>query len=65
MIAPPGPLGDDVGVVIPDAAGRPLFYPGLPRIKLWRDALEHFRIDHRRLTGDGSRPSKTMRSSPG
>ena len=35
-------LCDDVCVVSFDAAGRPLAWPGLPRIKLWRDALDRF-----------------------
>lgn len=32
-------LGDDVCVVTPDAAGQPIAEPGLPRIRLWQDAL--------------------------
>ena len=33
-------LADDVCVVVPDAAGVPLAYPGIPRLRLWREALE-------------------------
>jgi hypothetical protein len=33
-------LADDVCVVIPDANGVPLAYPGIPRLRLWREALE-------------------------
>jgi hypothetical protein len=35
-------LCDDVCVVSFDEAGRPLAWPGLPRIKLWQDALDRF-----------------------
>lgn len=38
-------LCDDVCVVSFDAAGRPLAWPGLPRLKLWRDAAENFGHD--------------------
>lgn len=51
-------LCDDVGVVVPGEDGTPLFYPGFPRIKLWRDALEHFDIDPGELTRDWSRADK-------
>lgn len=33
-------LGDDVCVVGFDAAGRALAHPGIPRLRLWRDALD-------------------------
>lgn len=33
-------LADDVCVVVPNAAGVPLAYPGIPRLRLWREALE-------------------------
>jgi hypothetical protein len=33
-------LADDVCVVAPDASGTPLAYPGIPRLRLWREALE-------------------------
>ncbi len=33
-------LADDVCVVVPDAAGVPMAYPGIPRLRLWREALE-------------------------
>lgn len=33
-------LCDDVCAVSFDAAGRPVVWPGLPRVKLWRDAAE-------------------------
>ena len=45
-------LSDDVGVVRPDADGKVLFYPGFPRIKLWRDALDHFGIGDHALARD-------------
>ncbi|HEX8263130.1 MAG TPA: hypothetical protein VF547_09685 [Allosphingosinicella sp.] len=33
-------LADDVCVIGFDAAGRALAYPGIPRLRLWREALE-------------------------
>lgn len=33
-------LADDVCVVRTDGAGEPLAFPGLPRLRLWQDALE-------------------------
>jgi hypothetical protein len=33
-------LSDDVCVIGFDAEGRPLAYPGIPRLRLWREALE-------------------------
>lgn len=51
-------LCDDVGVAIPDADGKVLFYPGFPRIKLWRDALDHFGINSSPLVRDLSRGEK-------
>lgn len=33
-------LADDVCVLSFDAAGTPLAYPGIPRLRLWREALE-------------------------
>jgi hypothetical protein len=33
-------LADDVCVVVPDASGVPLAYPGIPRLRLWREAIE-------------------------
>ncbi len=38
-------LCDDVCAVSFDAAGRPLAWPGIPRIKLWGDALAAFGRD--------------------
>lgn len=38
-------LCDDVCVVSFDKKGRPLAWPGLPRVKLWADALETFGHD--------------------
>ena len=35
-----------------------LFYPGFPRIKLWRDALDHFRLDQANMTRDLTRTDK-------
>jgi hypothetical protein len=50
-----GILCDDVCVVSFDDLGRPLAWPGLPRLKLWRDAAEKFGYDSRELevTMDG------------
>jgi hypothetical protein len=50
-------LTDDVGVAVPTDQGM-RFYPGFPRIKLWRDALEHFGLDHRPLIPDLTRTDK-------
>jgi hypothetical protein len=44
-----GVLCDDVCVVSFDEGGRPLAWPGLPRLKLWRDAAETFGYDSRKL----------------
>jgi hypothetical protein len=38
-------LCDDVCVVSFDAQGRPLAWPGLPRLKLWKDAANIFGYD--------------------
>jgi hypothetical protein len=48
-------LCDDVCVVSFDDRGRPLAWPGLPCLKLWRDAAEMFGHDSRKLelTMDG------------
>jgi hypothetical protein len=50
-------LTDDVGLAVP-AAEAVRFYPGFPRIKLWRDALDHFGLDHRALIPDQTRTNK-------
>jgi hypothetical protein len=42
-------LSDDLCVVTFDGAGRPLAWPGLPRIKLWDDALAALGHDARGL----------------
>jgi len=42
-------LCDDVCVLSFDEAGRPLAWPGLPRLKLWRDAASSFGHDSSRL----------------
>jgi hypothetical protein len=42
-------LCDDVCVVSFDEGGRPLAWPGLARLKLWRDAAETFGYDSRKL----------------
>ena len=39
-------LCDDVCTIGFDAAGQPMAWPGLQRLKLWRDAAEVFGIDH-------------------
>lgn len=50
-------LTDDVGLAVPDA-DHVLFHPGFPRIKLWRDALDHFGLDTAPLTRDLTRADK-------
>ena len=50
-------LTDDVGLAVPEVDGV-TFYPGFPRIKLWRDALDHFGLDHRPLIRDLTRIDK-------
>lgn len=50
-------LTDDVGLAVPETDCT-TFYPGFPRIKLWRDALAHFGMDHRPLTPDLTRNDK-------
>ncbi len=50
-------LTDDVGLAVPESRGI-MFYPGFPRIKLWRDALEHFGLDHGPLIRDLTRTDK-------
>jgi hypothetical protein len=50
-------LTDDLGVVVP-GEGESLFYPGFPRIKLWRSALEHFAMNPESLTRDLARADK-------
>lgn len=50
-------LTDDVGLVAPGPDGI-LFHPGFPRIKLWRDALDHLGLDHRPLIRDLTRAEK-------
>lgn len=44
-----GVLCDDVCVVSFGEGGRPLAWPGMPRLKLWRDAAETFGYDSRKL----------------
>lgn len=50
-------LTDDLGVAIPGQDGV-MFYPGFPRIKLWRTTLEHFAMDSDALSRDLSRAEK-------
>jgi hypothetical protein len=50
-------LTDDVGLAVPEL-DRVLLHPGFPRIKLWRDALSHFGMDHEPLIQDLSRADK-------
>jgi hypothetical protein len=50
-------LTDDVGLAVPTAEAV-RFYPGFARIKLWRDALDHFGLDHRALIRDLARTDK-------
>ena len=49
---------DDLGVLRRDSDGQWLFYPGFPRIKLWRDTLNHFSIDPEALNRDWQRQDK-------
>ncbi len=35
-------LTDDLAAIIPDALGRPMVLPGIPRLKLWSDAANYF-----------------------
>ena len=51
-------LCDDVGLAVPQKDGSVLFYPGFPRVKLWRDTLGHFNIDETPLSRDVSRANK-------
>jgi hypothetical protein len=51
-------LSDDTGVVLPAADGSLVYHPGVPRIRLWRDALDHFDIDTAGLVRDISRADK-------
>ena len=50
-------LTDDVGVAVP-AGETVTFHPGFPRIKLWRQTLDHFGLDHRPLIRDLARTDK-------
>jgi hypothetical protein len=50
-------LTDDLGVVAP-GDGKPLFYAGFPRIKLWREALQYFGLDPANMTRDLTREDK-------
>ena len=51
-------LCDDVCVVRFDDQGTPVAYPGFPRLKLWKDALNAFEIDSSDLQRDYSRADK-------
>jgi len=44
-----GFLSDDICAVDWDAAGRPRAWPGIPRLKLWRDALAELSMDEASL----------------
>ncbi|MGR4067849.1 hypothetical protein [Billgrantia sp. C5P2] len=50
-------VSDDVGVIKPEET-HPTLYPGPPRLKLWRDALEHLEIEHQGLVRDRTRTEK-------
>ena len=50
-------LTDDVGLAVPES-DQVTFYPGFPRIKLWRDALAHFDLDPDSLIRDLTRADK-------
>lgn len=49
---------DDVGVVRQGDRGAWLFYPGIPRVKLWQETLDHFAIDAGSLERDWQRMDK-------
>jgi hypothetical protein len=51
-------LCDDVCVVRFDSDGKPVAYPGFPRLKLWKDTLTAFEIDAGKLLRDYSRADK-------
>jgi hypothetical protein len=51
-------LCDDVGLVMLDTQGRPWFYPGFPRIKLWGEAIDHLGIERDGLIPDQTRTDK-------
>jgi hypothetical protein len=51
-------LCDDVGVIRQGADNIVRFYHGVPRVKLWRDALAHFDIDIWPLQRDLARHDK-------
>jgi hypothetical protein len=50
-------LTDDVGLAVLES-DRVLLHAGFPRIKLWRDALGHFGLDHGELIQDLTRTDK-------
>lgn len=50
-------VSDDVGVIRPGEA-LPFLYPGPPRLKLWKDALNSLGIDHQGLVTDQTRTDK-------
>ncbi|WP_445001055.1 hypothetical protein [Halomonas mongoliensis] len=50
-------VSDDVGVIKPEEA-LPTLYPGPPRLKLWKDALERLSIDRQGLVRDLTRRDK-------
>ncbi|MCL7939406.1 hypothetical protein M8009_03685 [Halomonas sp. ATCH28] len=50
-------VSDDVGVIRPEET-PPTLYPGPPRLKLWKDALERLGIDRQGLVRDLTRTEK-------
>ena len=50
-------VSDDVGVIKPEE-GVPTLYPGPPRLKLWKDALERLDIECQGLVRDLTRRDK-------
>lgn len=58
-------LCDDVCVVSFDAAGIPMAWPGVPRIKLWSDALKAFGRDDHGLQPVGGGLDKYSLPMPG
>ena len=50
-------LADDVCVIDPDTAGRPVVLPAFPRVKLWKDSLDAMGI-----ASDGLTPNRDGQS---
>lgn len=53
-------LADDVCVIDPDAAGKPVVLPAFPRVKLWKDSLDAMGIASGGLTANRLGQSKYL-----